>query len=90
MNENQSWSELNTNVSKLNGENEAIKKLIIGGETDSSFFTPGTKRKAEKTNSSSSDGEAIETIINNKPVRNRLRSKIMKRFVNDKGQTRVL
>ncbi|RMZ95505.1 hypothetical protein BpHYR1_018547 [Brachionus plicatilis] len=53
---------LNTNVSKLNSENEAIKKLIIGGETDSSFFTPGTKRKAERTYSSSSDSEAIETI----------------------------
>ncbi|RNA00072.1 hypothetical protein BpHYR1_044794, partial [Brachionus plicatilis] len=57
---------LNTNVSKLNSENEAIKKLIIGGETDSSFFTPGTKRKVERlkveTYSSSSDSEAIETI----------------------------
>ncbi|RNA23042.1 hypothetical protein BpHYR1_014695 [Brachionus plicatilis] len=71
---------------KFNSENEAIKKLIIGGETDSSFFSPGTKRKAERTYSSSSDSEAIETIINNKPFTNRLRSEIMKRFVNDKGQ----
>ncbi|RNA44436.1 hypothetical protein BpHYR1_053691, partial [Brachionus plicatilis] len=46
---------LNTNVSKLNSENEAIKKLIIG--------------------------------VNNKPFTNRLRSEIIKRFVNDKGQT---
>ncbi|RNA02238.1 hypothetical protein BpHYR1_030304, partial [Brachionus plicatilis] len=75
---------LNTNVSKLNSENEAIKKLTIGGETDSSFFSPGTKRKAERTYCSSSDSEAIETIINNKPFTNRLRSEIMKRFVNDK------
>ncbi|RNA14439.1 hypothetical protein BpHYR1_021923 [Brachionus plicatilis] len=35
----------------------------------------------------SSDNKAIETIINNKPFKNRLRSEIMKRFVNDKGQT---
>ncbi|RNA04700.1 hypothetical protein BpHYR1_005658 [Brachionus plicatilis] len=69
---------LNTNVSKLNSENEAIKKLIIGGETDSSFFTPGTKRKAERTYSSSSDSEAIETIINNKPFTNRLRKDLLK------------
>ncbi|RNA18990.1 hypothetical protein BpHYR1_038871 [Brachionus plicatilis] len=51
-------------------------------ETDSSFFTPGTKRKAERTYSSSSDSEAIETIIliliNNKPVRNRLRKDLLK------------
>ncbi|RNA42539.1 hypothetical protein BpHYR1_000971 [Brachionus plicatilis] len=66
---------LNTNVSKLNSENEAIKKLIIGGETASSFFTPGTKIKVERT------------YINNKPFTNRLRSEIIKRFVNDKGQT---
>ncbi|RNA12398.1 hypothetical protein BpHYR1_045560 [Brachionus plicatilis] len=84
---NENINKLNTNVSKLNSENEAIKKLIIGGETDSSLFSPGTKRKAERTYSSSSDSEAIETIINNKPVTNRLRSEIMKRFVNDKGQT---
>ncbi|RNA32612.1 hypothetical protein BpHYR1_008465 [Brachionus plicatilis] len=81
-----------TNVSKLNSENEAIKKLIIGGETDSSFFSPGTKRKAERTYSSTSDSKAIETISilifnHNKPFTNRLRSEIMKRFLNDKGQT---
>ncbi|RNA39654.1 hypothetical protein BpHYR1_027755 [Brachionus plicatilis] len=84
---NENINKLNTNVSKLNSETEAIKKLITGGETNSSFFSPGTKRKAERTYSSSSDSEAIETIINNKPFTNRLRSEIMKRFVNDKGQT---
>ncbi|RNA28896.1 hypothetical protein BpHYR1_019986 [Brachionus plicatilis] len=86
-NSDENINKLNTNISKLNSENEAIKKLIIGAETDSSLFSPGTKRKAERTYSSSSDSEAIETIINNKPFTNRLRSEIMKRFVNDKGQT---
>ncbi|RNA30689.1 hypothetical protein BpHYR1_001973 [Brachionus plicatilis] len=60
---------LNKIYFKLNSENEVIKKLIIGGETDSSFFSPGTKRKAEINYSSSSDSEALETIINNKPFK---------------------
>ncbi|RNA27973.1 hypothetical protein BpHYR1_018790, partial [Brachionus plicatilis] len=51
------------------------------------LFINKTFKKAERTYSSSSDSETIETIINIKPFTNRLRSEIMKRFVNDKGQT---
>ncbi|CAF1105441.1 unnamed protein product, partial [Brachionus calyciflorus] len=80
--------QLNSNVMKINEDNESIRKLLIGFE-NGPLNSPGIKRKVEtmKESSLEANEEIEEILINNKPLTNHLRSEIKKKFGEDLGQT---